>query len=82
MLFVWLAATRRVEGRVATRRPLGHLGRGLFGAAGMFSNFSALSLLPLADATAYFYAYPIFVTLIAGLMLREAVHISRAGWRC
>jgi drug/metabolite transporter (DMT)-like permease len=77
VLFVWLAAAGALKGAVVTRRPLGHLGRGLSGAAGMFSNFTALSLLPLADATAYFYAYPIFVTLIAGLILRESVNAAR-----
>ena len=64
-------------GHLATRRPLGHLGRGLSGSAGMFANFLSLSLLPLADATAYFYASPIFVTLIAALALREKVHVTR-----
>jgi drug/metabolite transporter (DMT)-like permease len=77
VLFAWLAAAGALKGAVVTRRPLGHLGRGLSGAAGMFSNFTALALLPLADATAYFYAYPIFVTLIAGLILRENVNAAR-----
>ncbi len=77
VLFLWMAPRGEFPAALATRRPLGHFGRGVSGAAGMFSNFSALTLLPLADATAYFYAYPIFVTLIAGLVLREAVHISR-----
>ncbi|MCW2273935.1 EamA family transporter [Rhodoblastus acidophilus] len=77
ILFVWLAASRALSGALATKRPLGHLGRGLSGVAGMFSNFSALALLPLADATAYFYAYPIFVTVIAGVFLRERLHVSR-----
>jgi drug/metabolite transporter (DMT)-like permease len=76
VLLFWLVASGSL-GALATRRPLGHFGRGLSGAAGMFSNFSALALLPLADATAYFYASPIFVTLIAGLVLRENVHASR-----
>jgi drug/metabolite transporter (DMT)-like permease len=77
LLGVWLAWTRGFPGQLATRRPLGHLGRGLSGAAGMFANFASLALLPLADATAYFYASPIFVTLIAALGLRENVHASR-----
>lgn len=77
ILFAWLAASRALSGALATKRPLGHLGRGLSGVAGMFANFTALALLPLADATAYFYASPIFVTLIAGIFLRERVHVSR-----
>jgi len=77
VLFIWLAVSGALSGALATKRPLGHLGRGLSGVAGMFANFTALALLPLADATAYFYAYPIFVTVIAGLFLRENVHVSR-----
>ncbi|MGO8739479.1 DMT family transporter [Rhodoblastus sp.] len=77
LLFPWLAAIGEFPGALATRRPLGHLGRGLTGAAGMFANFGSLALLPLAEATAYFYASPIFVTLIAALALREKVHASR-----
>jgi drug/metabolite transporter (DMT)-like permease len=77
VLLFWLVWTGGFPGRLATRRPLGHLGRALSGAAGMFANFTSLALLPLADATAYFYASPIFVTLIAAAGLRENVHASR-----
>src|SRR6186997_2510766 len=41
---------------VRTSRPLGQLGRGLLSVGGMFTNFSALTRLPLADATAISYA--------------------------
>ncbi len=77
LLLLWLAATGEFPRALATRHPFGHLGRGLTGAAGMFANFGSLALLPLADATAYFYASPIFVTLIAALGLREKVRASR-----
>lgn len=77
LLVLWLAWRGGWPDELKTRRPLGHLGRGLSGAAGMFANFASLAVLPLADATAYFYASPIFVTLIAALALRENVHFSR-----
>jgi drug/metabolite transporter (DMT)-like permease len=77
VLLGWLRLSGGLPGHLVTRRPFGHLGRGLSGSAGMFANFLSLSLLPLADATAYFYASPIFVTLIAALGLREKVHLSR-----
>ncbi|MCI4679570.1 DMT family transporter [Rhodoblastus acidophilus] len=77
LLFLWLVWTGGFPRHLTTRRPLGHLGRGLTGAAGMFANFGSLTLLPLADATAYFYASPIFVTLIAARGLRENVHVIR-----
>jgi len=77
VLVAWLVARGDFPGHLRTLRPLGHLGRGLSGSAGMFANFTSLSLLPLADATAYFYASPIFVTLIAAVGLREDVHVTR-----
>ena len=77
LLVAWLWSRGGFPAQLTTRRPLGHLGRGLSGAAGMFANFTSLALLPLADATAYFYASPIFVTLIAAWALRENVHASR-----
>jgi drug/metabolite transporter (DMT)-like permease len=79
VLAVWLGASGGFPHTLATHRPWSHLGRGLSGSAGMFANFLSLSLLPLADATAYFYASPIFVTLIAGLVLREPTRLSRWG---
>jgi len=76
-LVLWLVWIGGFPRHLVTRRPLGHLSRGLSGAAGMYANFKSLSLLPLADATAYFYVSPVFVTLIAALGLREQVHASR-----
>ncbi len=77
VVLAWLRISGRFPGLLVTRRPFGHLGRGLSGSAGMFANFLSLSLLPLADATAYFYASPIFVTLIAAFGLGEKVHVTR-----
>ncbi len=77
VLLAWLRISGGFPRQLATRRPLGHFGRGMSGSLGMFCNFLSLSLLPLADATAYFYASPIFVTLIAALGLREKVHMTR-----
>src|SRR2546422_299092 len=42
-----------------TRRPLGHVGGGLTGVAGIFFNFAALSRLPLAEVTAISFAAPL-----------------------
>ena len=43
VLGIWLGANGGFPGHLATRRPLGHLGRGLSGSAGMFANFLSLS---------------------------------------
>lgn len=60
-----------------TTRPLGHLGRGALGVGGMFSNFSALVRLPLADATAISFASPLITVALAALILKERVRIYR-----
>ncbi|MGH6663438.1 MAG: EamA family transporter, partial [Pseudolabrys sp.] len=55
---------------VRTGRPLGQLGRGLLSVLGMFTNFSALTRLPLADATAISFASPLFTVALAALILK------------
>ncbi len=62
---------------VHTSRPLGQLGRGLLSVFGMFTNFSALTRLPLADATAISFASPLFTVALAAVILKERVRIYR-----
>jgi drug/metabolite transporter (DMT)-like permease len=62
---------------VRTSRPLGQLGRGLLSVCGMFSNFSALTRLPLADATAISFASPLITVALAAAILKERVRIYR-----
>ena len=59
---------------VRTSRPLGQLGRSV---CGMFSNFSALTRLPLADATAISFASPLITVALAAIALKERVRIYR-----
>jgi drug/metabolite transporter (DMT)-like permease len=61
---------------VATRHPGMHLLRAAFGTASMFGVFYAVTHLPLADATAILFSSPLFATVFAAIILREAV-----GWR-
>ncbi len=60
-----------------TRNPFGHFSRSVFGAFGMFLNFAALALLPLADATAISFATPIFSVVLAAIFLGEVIRIRR-----
>jgi drug/metabolite transporter (DMT)-like permease len=60
-----------------TGRPLGQLGRGMLSVCGMFTNFSALTRLPLADATAISFASPLITVALAALILKERVRIYR-----
>src|SRR6185503_2487655 len=62
---------------VRTSRPLGQLGRGLLSVGGMFTNFSALTRLPLADATAISFASPLITVALAAIILKERVRVSR-----
>jgi len=62
---------------VRTNRPFGHLGRGVLSVGGMFSNFSALVRLPLADATAISFASPLITVALSALILKERVRIYR-----
>ncbi|MCK9918555.1 DMT family transporter [Microbacteriaceae bacterium K1510] len=60
-----------------TKRPLGQLGRGLLSICGMFSNFSSLTRLPLADATALGFASPLITVALAAAILKEKVRFFR-----
>src|SRR5215831_14360667 len=62
---------------VRTSRPLGQLGRGMLSVCGMFTNFSALTRLPLADATAISFASPLITVALAAVILKERVRIYR-----
>lgn len=60
-----------------TKRPLGQLGRGMLSIGGMFSNFSSLTRLPLADATAINFASPLITVALAAVILKEKVRVFR-----
>jgi drug/metabolite transporter (DMT)-like permease len=62
---------------VRTNRPFGQLGRGALSVAGMFTNFSALTRLPLADATAISFASPLITVALAAIILKERVRMYR-----
>ncbi len=74
VIYAW---RRELTAAVVTRRPLGHLGRGLISVCGMFLNFAALSRLPLVDATAISFAAPLITVAFAALFLGERVRIYR-----
>jgi drug/metabolite transporter (DMT)-like permease len=76
-VFLWMAwrgdlRTAFQESHIST-----HARRGFFGSVGMFSGFTALLLLPLADATAISYAAPLITVVLAALILKETVRIYR-----
>jgi drug/metabolite transporter (DMT)-like permease len=76
-LIAWLWWIGEFPQALRTRNFGGHLRRGFVGTAGMFCGFTALSLLPLPDATALGYATPLLTVMFAALFLKERVRIYR-----
>ena len=74
VIYAW---RRELAAAVRTSRPLGHVGRGLISVAAMFSNFGALTRLPLADATAISFVTPLVTVALAALILKERVRVYR-----
>ena len=60
-----------------TKRPFLHLIRGLLIVVANMSYFVALAAIPLAEATALFFAAPLFITLLSIPVLGEKVGILR-----
>lgn len=75
----WLLVRGQLRGAWRTDRPFAHLTRGIVGVISMGFNFFAITQLPLPDATALFYANPLFITIISAIFLGEAVRIFRWG---
>ena len=77
---VLILATRTVGLRAIVKAadPLMHLTRSAAGVSSMFLNFTALTMLPLADITAFGFVMPIFAVILAAIFLRERV--GRYRW--
>ncbi|MCB1376587.1 MAG: DMT family transporter, partial [Rhodobacteraceae bacterium] len=76
-VFVWVGYRGELPSVFYTRHIGQHLIRSVAGASAMFCGFSALSLLPIADATAIGYAAPLLTVVFAVFLLGEKVHIYR-----
>ncbi|MEZ5846037.1 MAG: DMT family transporter [Geminicoccaceae bacterium] len=62
---------------LATRMPGRHILRACLGTMGMMTAFYAFNNLPLADAIALSFAKPLFMVILAALVLHESVHRRR-----
>jgi len=76
-VLIWTAWRGELVSSLHTQRFGRHFVRSLNGAAGMFLGFSALALLPIADATALGYAAPLMTVVLAVIFLGEKVRIYR-----
>ncbi|WP_277966381.1 DMT family transporter [Pantoea trifolii] len=76
-LLIWLKIQGNVLENLKTRNLFGHFIRGFSGTGGMYFNYLALVYISLADATALSYAAPLFTVIMAAMLLKERVRVSR-----
>lgn len=76
-LLIWIGLSGDF-GAWRTTRPLAHLGRAALGLTAMTLAFTALSYLPLAEATTISFAAPLFAVMLSALVLHEQV--GRHRW--
>lgn len=65
-----------IEG-LKTKRPFGHLWRGLIGVAGLSFNFIALTKLPLPESTAINYTMPLLIIVFSAVFFHEKIRLYR-----
>ena len=76
--FLFLLPTVGGLAALRTKRPLEHAVRSISGVLSISLFFFALTIIPLADATALAYAAPIFITVFSIPLLGE--HIGPRRW--
>ncbi len=76
---VILAWVMMGEGLISlkTDRLPDHAKRAAMGSLGMFFNLGSVTLLPLAEATTFTFAVPLFATMLSALLLKERVGLQR-----
>jgi len=78
MMFLPLIA-RKGPAMMRSKQPKLHLARAGLGAMAMMSFFTALTLIPLAEATALGFASPFFATIGAIFFLGERIKLHRTA---
>ena len=76
-IMVGPAILRNFPGSLRSERPRLQLIRVLFALVAMLGGFTAIIHMPLADATAIFFAKSFFITIFAVLFLAETVGVYR-----
>lgn len=76
-VIVYLTVLGVFPASLSTKKPLGHVRRSVVGTVSMFCWFTAVSYLPLPDATAISYSGPLFGVCFAALILHERVRSFR-----
>lgn len=77
LIVCYLAWRGQVAGSLYTRRPMGHLIRGIVGVLATFTAFYALMALPLPEAVTLGYAQPLLIVIFSTLFLHQIVERYR-----
>lgn len=75
IMLPWL--TRSGLGVLRTSHTKLYLTRGFLSTAAMYGWFGSLTLIPIGDATAISFTFPLFITLAGMLLLKEPSHATR-----
>jgi drug/metabolite transporter (DMT)-like permease len=78
VVVIWLWSLGKLSD-IRTRNPLAHALRGTLGLISMALNFTAMMMLPMAEATTISFATPVFATMLAALLLGEPTGRYRWG---
>lgn len=77
-VIIWLWSVGKLH-EVRTANPVAHGLRSVLGLCAMALNFTAMTMLPMAEATTISFASPIFATMLAALLLAEPTGKYRWG---
>ena len=78
ILLAWFA-WRGGLGMLRSRRMGKHAQRAAYGLTGMFLNFGAVTLLPLAEATTFGFTSAIWAVILSAILLKEKIGPYRWG---
>src|SRR4051812_40328965 len=76
-LLLWIVSSHNF-GAWRTQRAAAHVWRAILGLTTMVMTFTALSYLPLAEATTIAFAAPLFAVMLSAVVLKEPV--GRHRW--
>lgn len=77
-VLIWLWSIGKMN-EIRTADPLGYALRAFLGLTSMSLNFTAMMMLPMAEATTIGFAAPVFATLLAAVLLGEPTGRYRWG---
>lgn len=77
VILLWLVSRGELRTGLKAKNPKAHVWRGMIGSMAMGMSFAGLAILPLYEVKAIQYAMPLFVVILAALMLGEVVRKAR-----